>query len=478
MQTVNEILKFHFSHTTFQQAAKTCIPANIIRLHEIRINRLNTVTEEIGNFSFKFTGSTIIPQVFNKFKTIIKTGVLPLKYFDIRELRTLSYALSHSEQNKSEIFSNPRELDLAFQVLESNWKDSYLIGLIECYLKNWETSITLSSEKLGTFIFNKINGYEGSRGILTKLKNNIKYFDIKNGDLILGSELVLKKIQIRAATKYLSLPDSWFVYPYFSKVILAYYVKRQNVIQYFIDDLSYALQEHNSSVSNKRLVSKLIIQANNNEFAALQDKVKTIAFKFIGDPGKASLWSPFLDATESEKGELKQARKILNEWITREFLNVFFEKCINDPRRKLFWLKYAREITQFRVVGSASIRRMLISDKRISEYVPQRFSTINSTSDKNSALMFLMKEHLFIEFSDAGAFYAYKLSNPNAPSIDRLHFSSSSSLKTPSMSWLIYRTGNTINQINEEGRLGHNDGELGWEDIADYWLKNKADINV
>ncbi len=477
MQTVNEILNFRFTSASLQHSARNCIPVGVIRLQEIRINKLNAIREDLGAASFKFSGSTMIPQVFKKFKTIIKTGVLPDKYFERRELRTLSYSLSHSEQNSPPIFNNLKELSFAFQVLESNWKDSYLIGLIDCFLREWESPYSFSSEKLSSYIFNKLSRYEGNRGVLKSLKGNIQFFDCKNGDVTLGSELALKGIQINKATNYLSLPESWFVYPYFSKVILAYYYKRQSDIHHLIDDLSTALFEHKSSVSNKRLISKLINQANEVKYVALQDKVKIMAIKFIGDPSKSSHWVPFENAKEAEKEELRQARKILNEWITREFLNVFFEKCINDTRRKLFWLKYAKEISQFRVVGSNGVRRMLMTDKRISEYVGPRFSP-TSNNDSNAALMFIMREHLFIEFSDEGAFYAYKLTNENAPSIDKLYFDTTRSLKTPSMKWLVYRTGNSIDRIYEEGRLGHNDGELSWEDIAKYWMEQIAGIYV
>lgn len=477
MQTVNEILNFRFSAASLQQSARNCIPVGIVRLQEMRINKLNAIREDIGAASYKFSGSTMIPQVFKKFKTIIKAGVLPDKYFERRELRTLSYSLSYSEQNSPPIINNLNELSFAFQVLESNWKDSYVIGLIDCYLRDWETPYSFSSEKLGSFIFLKLRNYEGNREIIKSLKSNIQFFDSRNGDVTLGSELALKGIQINGATKYLSLPESWFVYPYFSKVILAYYIKRQGDIHLLIDDLSAALFEHKSSVSNKRLISKLIIQANEAKYGTLQDKVKTMAFKFIGDPSKSSHWVPFENAKEAEKEELRQARKILNEWITKEFLNVFFEKCINDTRRKLFWLKYAKEISQFRVVGSNGIRRMLMTDKRISEYVAPRFSP-TSNNDRNAALMFIMRKHLFIEFSDEGAFYAYKLTNKNAPSIERLNFDTTSSLKTPSMKWLVYRTGYSIDRIYDEGRLGHNDGELSWEDIAKYWLEQIAGIYV
>lgn len=478
MPTANEILNFYFTPAVLQQSAKNSFSANIVRLHEVRINKLNKITEEVGETSFKFTGEMLIPQVFKKFKSIVNKDRLHPDTFERRELRTLTYSLSHSEHSYPQIFSKPDELDFVFETLEAGWRDSYLIGLIDCYLKNWESKYATSSEKLGKFIFRKLRNYEGGRTILKSFKSNIKFFDGRNGDVVLGSELAIKNKHIKEATKYLSLPESWFIYPYFSKVILAYYEKRKSNVHIFVDDLNNALQEHNNLLSNKRLVSQLIIQINANEFMALQDKIKSIAFKLVGDPGIPSNWTAFENATDNEKEDLKKARKILNEWITRQFINVFFEKCINDSRRKKFWLKYAKEIIQFRVVGSSFIKRVLMTDNRISEYVPPRFSNTNSSRDRNSALMFIMKNHLFIEFSDEGAFYAYKLSNSKAPSIDEPRFYLTSDLKDTSMPRVLYRTGNTVDRIYDEGRCPHNDGTVSWEGIAAYWIKEKVGIDV
>lgn len=478
METANNILGFNFSPVVLQQAANNIVPKRLTLLSELRIDKLNTIIEEVGGASFKSPPETLIPQVFKKFKLIFKKGGLTLQTFEKNELRTLSYALSYSEQNLPQIFNNEKELDFVFQILEANWKDSYLIGLLDCYLRSWESTHISSSEKLGKYLFAKLGQYKGGRTVLKSFKNNIKYFDRRNGDVILGSELVIENKPIKEATKYLSLPDSWFIYAYFSKVIVAYYEKRKSSIGVFIDELNNALLEHKNSVTNRRIVSKLIIQANTIEFAFLQDRVKSIAFKLVGDSGNVSNWLAFENATDNEKQDLKKARSLLNEWITRQFINVFFEKCIHDPRRKRFWLKYAKEITQFKVVGSYFIKRTLMNDPRISEYVSTRFANTNSAKDSNAALMFVMKNHLFIEFSDNGAFYAYKLSNPNAPSMEAIHFYSTSDLKTPSMSMIAYRTGVYIDRVYDEGRLGHSDGELSWEEVASFWIKEKAEINV
>lgn len=476
MDNATTILNFNFSASAFKQSGSQVFSNSLVQLCNLRIEQLKQIVEKIGKNPFPQPPSDTIPQIFRKFKDSIREQ--SVFSFDSKELRTLTYSLSFSENKHQQIFSNTNELDLVFKKLEADWKDSFLIGLVDCYLKNWESFYTDSLEKIGIFIFDKLKQYEGGRTILKSLKANIKFFDKKNGDVILGNELALKNKHIKDATKYLSLPNSWFAYPYFSKVIVAYYDKRKVYIENFIDDLNNALNEHNNSISNKRLISKLIVQANATEFSVLQDKVKSLAFRLVGDPGNSANWTAFENATENEKEDLRKARIILNEWITRQFINVFFEKCINDTRRKRFWLKYAKEITQFRVVGSTYVRQLLMTDNRISEYVTPRFGNTNSSRDSNAALMFTMKNHLFIEFSDTGAFYAYKLSNNNAPSIESSFFESTSSLKTPSMNLLAYRTGYYIDRTFDEGRLGHNDGDLNWEQVAQHWLKNIAGINV
>jgi hypothetical protein len=114
----------------------------------------------------------------------------------------------------------------------------------------------------------------------------------------------------------------------------------------------------------------------------------------------------------------------------------------------------------------------------INKYVESRFASTNSHRDLNSALMFVINDYLFVEFSDHGAFYAYKISNPSAPSIERTYFFQTSDLKKPSMELLVYRTGYNINKINKEGKQYHQDGDLSWEDVATYWLENVLGIYV
>ncbi len=475
MPTTQDILQFHFSPTTFQQSAQKIIPITLTSLNEHRIDKLQKITEEVGANSFSFSGNNLIPQVFRKFKNSINNSNTA---FERRELRTLTYSLNHSEQNLKCIFGNEVELNHALKLLEANWRDSFLVGLIDCFLKNWETKYQNSLEQLEQFITKKLDNYNGNRSVLISFKNNKRYYNTKNGGLILGDIIAKLNKPIQEATKILGVPESWFVYPYFSKVIVTYYERNKNKIADELENLNDVLQKHNSSVTSKRLISKIIIQANQPQFATVQDQIKKIAFTQIGDPSNISNWTAFENATEIENRELFEARNILDEWIAKQFIDIFFRVCLNDERRKRFWLKIAsKNKVSFKVYGPARTKRILQQDDRIKEYLDARFDTVFSTKDVSAFILYI-GDYMLIEFSDAGyAFYAYKTQGTSKPNLN-YRLNSVDDLRNGAMPMLVYRTGYSINYTNNEGRLTHNDGDLGWEQVFEYWFKNIAGINV
>ena len=477
MITSQDILQFHFSPTTLKNSAQRIIPITLSSLNEHRINKLYKISEEVGTNSFSFSGNNLIPQVFRKFKNSIDAES---RIFERRELRTLTYSLSYSENNLQTIFSSANELKIALESMETNWRDSFLLGLIDCLLSNWETKHQRSLEQLEKFITKKLDNYTGNRNTLNSFKNNKRYFNTKNGNLILGDTIAKLNKPIQEATKILGVPDSWFSYSYFSRVIVTYYERNRNNIINIIDTLENIFIFHSLIKTKIRLIPKIVIQANEPNYIAIKDKVKKIALTNLKDPQNKgeSLWSSINDISEKENIELLKAKEILLQWMAEEFIDFFFKECINDPRRRKFWVKYSKQISTFKIVGSAYTKRMLLSNTQINKLVDPRFASTNSQHDRNSALMFVIKDYLFVEFSDQGAFYAYKISNTSAPSIESKFFFQTSDLKTTSMNLLAYRTGSHVHQTNLEGKLGHNDGDLSWEEVATYWLNNIAGINV
>jgi hypothetical protein len=481
MNNIYDILEFRFSSNSFSEKGTKIIPTHIVILCQTRISTLNAITEKIGNSMIDEMPTKGIREVYLKFIKFYNSGNGFGDEFDKRELRTLTYALTFKENQKSSIIGDSNYLKKCIILLSANWRDSFISGLLDCYLSNWGCSNRESFNILSNFLSEKISNYQGSRSLFQSLRTNSKFFDRDKGDLDLGATLAISKKSILDATKYLSLPDHWITYPYFSGVINGYFEKSRNRLETTLDDISQVLEKHSNSTkatrTNKLIVSKIICHtATSSE--TTQNKVKDIAFKLVGDPGIISIWRPYENASQSEISTISKAREILNEWVTRQFINVFFEKCLNDNRRKRFWLQYSKKIAAFKVFGPSHIKRILKTDQRIAEYVDGRFHSVYSSRDV-SAFMFLIGDYKLIEFSDPGyAFYAYKASNKIAPSFEQKNVQSVNSFIEGGMPPLIRNQGYSFYAYSDEGKLSHADATYTWERKFQEWLTKKAGINV
>ncbi len=466
MPTIEDILQIRYSNNLLKQSSQKIIPITLNAVIDLRIGKLNKITEDVGTKTLTITNKNSIPQVFHKFKSSL---LIEPKKFELRELKTLSWSLNYAEKNIDCIFNNTEEIKKVFNFLENNWKDSFLVGLIDTFLKNWDTSYRSSLEVLEHLIHEKLKKYNGSRNSILSFKNNINFFNIKNGDLIFGDTIAKQNIPILKATETLGVPPSWITYPYFSKVITTYYERKKEKIEDYIDDLNNVLDVHNSSNTNKRLISKIILQANTSRYSLLQDKLKYIAFNKIGDPNNNSKWLPFENATQGEQYDIRSAKNTLNEWITREFINVFFNVCINDDRRKNFWLKYVSKISSFKVYGPAITKNILKRDDKISDYVDDRFEPVYSNKDVSAFILFI-GNYMIIEFSNEGyACCAYKMNSENKPTLDR-RIHSVDDLRNSGLPLAIQSDSNYY-YVSDEGRLLHNNN---WEAKFNHWLNAKV----
>lgn len=479
MNNINDILEFRFSQNSFSEKGKNIVPTHILNLCQSRITTLNAITEMIGKSMIDEKPTRGIREVYLKFIKAYQANDDFKDKFDKRELRTLSYALNYKEYQENSLFENSKYLQQCFIIFNDSWRDSFISGLLDCYLSNWGSSNKESFNILSFFLTSKIENYKGSRSLFQSLKTNAKFFDKDKGDLDLGATLAISNKSISEATKFLSLPDHWITYPYFSGVINGYYEKSKNRIETALDDISLVLEKHSNSTkatrTNKLIVSKIICHTTTAS-EIVQNKVKDIAFKLVGDPGSTSIWRPFENANQTEISTINKAREILNEWVTRQFINVFFEKCINDNRRKAFWLKYSKQISSFKVYGPAITQQILKNDKRVSEYVEARYS--QTWSSKNvSAFIIYIKNHTLIEFSQDGyAFIAYRNDSSRLPNLSS-KINSVDDLRDGYLPMAVTRKYEDIESENHEGRLFHKDGNfrsgstLRWEDVFEFWIK-------
>ena len=236
-----------------------------------------------------------------------------------------------------------------------------------------------------------------------------------------------------------------------------------------IDQFESLLNLHKNASRDKRLISKFIIQSNQPKFSAIQDKVKVLAFRLIGDPENSGAWLPFQSYTEKERLELIDGKRILNEWITKQFINVFFNVCINDERRKRFWLKYASKISSFKVYGPQFTKSLLRKDERISDFIESRYVTVQSKRDVSAFILYI-GNYMIIEFSNDGfACCAYWINGRNMPKLGA-RLNSVEELRNSALPLAINSEANFF-YLHDEGRLFHSGN---WENKFDHWLRDKV----
>lgn len=469
MPTVQEILQFNFNSTSFSQKGKSIISNNLIRDREDQIAKLKKIEEVLGLNPLPKSSPMLISNVFLKFKSSLKNKNVQ---FDRREIMALSYALNYSNSGNSAIFKDKQELEYVFNLMNSSWRDSYLFGLLDCLLSNWSEIKFDSLKLLSNYIFEKFNEYNGSRKTLLSLKKCINYFNIQNGDLVLGDTLARKEISLRDITKYLDIPETWITYSYFTNVIYTYYEKRKSKIINEIDLYIDILDKHNNIYTTKKLISKIIYQIQTERIVNIQERIKIYAFLKIGDPSHPQSWTYSDNVSETIKKDLIKARDILNEWLTKQFIDIFFRTCIDDKRRREFWLNYSSYITTFTVYGSIQTKNVLKNNESIAKYVDSRFQTVRSNNSISAIIMYI-GNYMLIEFSNLGySFYAYKLSSIYKPDLNDT-IRSVDDLRNGSLQKAI-RSDKYRDYYEDEGRLFHIDGKEKWEPKFQRWLRNKV----
>jgi len=469
---VSELLKINFRKENFISNAS--ISDTLHRTLDSKIKIIEKIKRESesSNYSNNFNDNTEL--LYNKFIDEKNN-----EKYTSKELRDLSFVIGQNNIGLKEIniLSSSILTQKYLTILKSGWNDRFLFGLFHGLIKNWNHPNKLNLELLWDFINKKFENYSDEKPSLISIKKNLKFYNINNGGIILGNELFLKKIEIDKIFDFINIPESWFTYEYFSEVLVTYFEKSSENIGQIIYEVSEVLTKHNNSITTKKILSRIITYIDKNSNKTNQDLVIALTFKHIGDPAKINLWNSPIEFNDNDKDILKKARIIMNEWLTKQFISVFFEKCINKTDRKKYWLRYVKHISQFLVVGPRNILYTLQRDERIKDVVLNRFSKVRVDND-NAALMFIIKDRLFVEFSDDGAFYVYKLTNPNCPSIDEPAFHSTRSLKHIHMEQLIYRTGSYISKTNSEGKMPHSNATVSWQDVVDKWFKLELNINA
>jgi len=215
-----------------------------------------------------------------------------------------------------------------------------------------------------------------------------------------------------------------------------------------------------------KLLSALVISADEKKDNAVQLELRNSITRILGDITLNATWAPFIGATDEDKRLLNRARELVNKWLARDAIKAFFEVCVQDPKRKAYWLKYVDCVNQVKVVCSYLVRSRLKSSPVIRDQADSFFISINPTYSETAALVMRIKNKVFIEFSDLGALYIYNDTNRIVAFFraGKRHIRSISELKDTCLPTI------GLGHFPPEGRLPHGGGGS-WEDTLNCWMR-------
>lgn len=467
LNNLKEILNFSFSKRDFINNARYVITDTLKHSIEINRRKLEKIYSRYDDFK--------APEANINIKELIRRFEKDHNSLSKKELRHLAFNLNF-------IIKDNDLIKKFLTVIGTKWSQSFFYGLFNTLLFKWNSIANSSKKLLGEFVLLKIQNYNGTNKRIKIFQQRIEFFNYNNGDFLFGKYGAIQDDGFNF-TEFLGLPKSFINYEYFSNVILSYTVKsikNEKVdVPTRISNIIQLLYEHNLKYTSIRTLSEIIIFLDqvyigddNNE---LRQDIKNCTLELIGDPAVEIKWRVDNTYNEEEKNKINQARIILNKWISKELIEIFFRYVINDKRRRAFWLAYVEYISDFKLIGNQATRNQLSSNNNLKNLLGLRyFTTIANNS--NVAVLMRIKDKYFIDFSDSGALYVYKTNNNYIKRVLNDTIYNIDELKDTSLPSLFRRNGNYLYDLNEEGRMPHNDGTLKWEEALAGWLHRKLNI--
>lgn len=351
-------------------------------------------------------------------------------------------------------------------ILSRNWKDSFLPKLFITVINHWDKAFSKEHgmRYLHKLFTQKLYHYKGDNFKIKLWKQNRHFFSDEKGALIIGEYLRAQRADSPLkALDLLKMGESYFSAPYFHDVIRTFYYGTKEIPS----DLKDVLSRHGDLETKKIVLSDFIIKTKNESQLQSQKKpLRDLALNLIGHPSTPGLWvSAGNDLKIDEK--IKSAKRIVNQWLIETYVDVIFTYFINDPKRRSFWLKYAKAeaIEDVKVVGCWSIKNKLSSFDELKESI--EYNYIQTQKNENlCAFIMQVKEYRIVEFSDIGnALYIYQDNSKIQELEKRVKlnlYTSVTDLKSTSLAISKYP-----NEVGNS-RFGHYDG---WENQLDFWFR-------
>lgn len=381
----------------------------------------------------------------------------------LKELRLVSYYLVRL-RNEQKVF------DHALWLLENNWKDMFINGLMFFLMNSWNICADNLLTGVSELVKRHLVNYSGSIKRYLILKRQTDLLE-KAGPVRLATILSAKKIPLEDAPTILGYKASSLSFPYFSDVIINYF-KRKQEIDY--DEMENIFRKHSLDRTKKLIYAYLVEKAEDSGDGNFQGVVVRSARRILGDINVSTTWSPFTGATAEDIWQLNKAKDLIIAWGARKTVDAFFDVCVQDPRRRKCWFEYVGNIMDYRIVGSTSVRTKLQANSEVAPLLRSCFIATNSKVSTTAALVLFIKDKVFVEFSDVGSLYIYNATNRIIRDIKkRRTLDSTADLKDTSIGMAIDQYSSWSYIYNDEGRITHR-GE--WEERFRRWMREKMDM--
>lgn len=381
----------------------------------------------------------------------------------LKELRLVSFYLVRL-RNEQKVF------DHALWLLENNWKDLFVNGLMFFLMNSWNICADNLLIGVSEILKRHLVNYSGSIKRYLTLKRQIDLLE-KAGPVRLATILSAKNIPLEDAPTLLGYKASSLSFPYFSDVIINYF-KRKQEIDY--DEMENIFSKHSLDRTKKLIYAYLVEKAEDSGDGNFQGAVVRSARRILGDINVSTTWSPFTGATAEDIWQLNKAKDLIIAWGARKTVDAFFDVCVQDPRRRKCWLEYVGSIMDYRIVGSISVRTKLQSNSEVAPLLKSCFIETNSRVSATAALVLFIKDKVFVEFSDVGSLYIYNSSNRIIRDIKRKRYlDSTADLKDTTIGMAIDQYSSWSYLYYDEGRITHR-GE--WEERFRRWMREKMEM--
>lgn len=376
------------------------------------------------------------------------------------ELRTISYYIMYFEPNEDAFM-------YVIDLLSNNWRPLFLNGLVFYILNSWNDMKPQYRALVCDLIKSQLKVYDGASCKYKLLKSRINLLD-DNGPIRMAALIEQKQMNINDAPTLFGFKPSTISMSYFSDVIVKHFSKQVNPD---LEKIADVLIEHKNDRTTKLLLAELVRQAERSNDLFFQSRVSKLGNRLLNDISLPAAWAPFPGATDEQIAKLRRARVLVNQWFVRQVIEVFFEICVQDKPRKIFWLKYCNMVSKFFIAGSSLVKRKIQSDERIGTMARSHFISTNSRVNQTAALIMYIKDKVFVEFSDFGSLYVYNQDDRTINFINKgqRYISNINNLKRPNVSTLVSTYYGYCHNW-DEGCMRHAGY---WQERLTEWMREK-----